>query len=679
MKMRATTRAGQKVRSWAQAVHGGRPAPRPKRGAALILAVEAIFLAAAVTTVLVQAVQTENMGTDDLLLRTQATYLAESAAEYSIKQLGQAVANRRALASGLNVQVLSGYLPGYAPNPGAGVPEVEFRVFRMGDDRSYQDTSGVDHRFQVYAVSGRALVPDPFNPEHYYESYVNKLVDLDKVPLFQYLAFYAKTDLEMLPGNDANWKGRVHSNRDIYVGVESGRALRYITDYFRASGAIRRTRKDTTPSASNHYMTGTVRIKRRGVADNAPVNDTNYPTIPARGALKTPDGSTVPLSVAPNGYDSSFPGYDGNGDGDVLDPSDLLSFGDGSYPRWDGTVATGAQGVPELAVPTDLSAYRPPESWETPTHRFNTSTNRWEPSATAATHVEGYYLSQANIVIANNRIYDGAGTDITSLVSPNPLSESQLFDGREYNSSQDGATQGRVTTTNIDISKLNQAVRSDTNAPLFPTTGGGSMIYAYRTDSTVKDPRGVRVKNGSVLNNKLTLVSEDPVYIQGNFNVGDGTNPKRGVAVMSDAVNLLSNEWNDSKTASSGLPVPTHTLQINTAMLCGNYETLVGKYNGGLENYPRFHEDWSTAGGNIDSQTGDYIKSRIRGAFVNLFESKLAKGKWVYGGNKYTAPKRDWDFDTDLLNENNLPPGFPISVEASRVVWWEGREMTWWP
>jgi hypothetical protein len=57
----------------------------------------------------------------------------------------------------------------------------------------------------------------------------------------------------------------------------------------------------------------------------------------------------------------------------------------------------------------------------------------------------------------------------------------------------------------------------------------------------------------------------------------------------------------------------------------------------------------------------------------------LAKGKWVYGGNKYTAPKRDWDFDTDLLNENNLPPGFPISVEASRVVWWEGREMTWWP
>jgi hypothetical protein len=486
----------------------------------------------------------------------------------------------------------------------------------------------------------------------------------------------------MLPGNDTNWKGRIHSNRDIYVGVESGRFLNLISNCLRSSGAIRRTRKDTTEADPGHYMTGTVRVKRKGVPDSAVVNDANYPTIPARGSVRTPDGNLVPVAAAPNGYDSSFFGYDGNGDGDVLDDSDLAGFAEGSSGRWDGTVATAANGVPELSAPTDISAFRPAAQGETAAYKFDSGTGQFVPaSGSDATHVKGYYHENADYVIRNDRIYDSNGVDITSVVSPNPLSQGQVFDGREYNSSEDGATQGRVAVTQIDIAKLNQAVRTDTNAQLFPPGGRGRMIYAYRTDATPRDPRGIRLRNGSFLNSKLTLASENPVYVQGDFNVydPDDSSKKKGVAILADSLNLLSNQWNDSKTASSELPVPTGTLEINAAVVAGGYESLVGKYNGGFENYPRFHEDWSSAGLNTDPDTNDWIKVRLRGSFISLFESHLARGLWVYGGRCYTAPKRDWDFDTDFLNSDYLPPGFPVSVMASRVVWWAGREMNWWP
>ena len=45
----------------------------------------------------------------------------------------------------------------------------------------------------------------------------------------------------------------------------------------------------------------------------------------------------------------------------------------------------------------------------------------------------------------------------------------------------------------------------------------------------------------------LTFASENPVYIQGNWNaIGVWTDPHAGTAVMSYAVTLLSNSWNDA-------------------------------------------------------------------------------------------------------------------------------------
>ena len=183
----------------------------------------------------------------------------------------------------------------------------------------------------------------------------------------------------------------------------------------------------------------------------------------------------------------------------------------------------------------------------------------------------------------------------------------------------------------------------------------------------------MRLTNGAVLNNKLTFVSESPVYIKGDFNKMAN---KKGAIILADSVNLLSNQWNDTKTKDTGLPLPSSDLEINAAMMTGAYETIApdvngnnSKYNGGFENFPRFHENWTGSGRAVN----------IRGSFISLFESTYGKGTWVYGGNKYTAPVRNWDFDKDFLRPENHPPGFPVSVGETRVAWWKGRNLQWWP
>ncbi|HYG73902.1 MAG TPA: hypothetical protein VEK08_02715 [Planctomycetota bacterium] len=672
------------------------------RGGALVIALEISLLIAVMTTVLVQNAMSENTGTDSLILDTQASYLAESGAEYSIRLLKYNIANNYPLPLGADKVVLSGFLPHYtqfAPDE-TPRPVCEYKVIRIEPtaSRSMVDVDGIGHHFQLYAVTGRGYIPDPVNPERYVEVFVNKMVDLDFVPLFQYLAFYNRFDMEILPGNDMNLRGRIHSNRDIYIGAQPGKKLILNSSSVKSSGSMHRHRKDKTTSSSDYFMEGTVQFKKKGVSESAPVNAANYPTMESVGKLKTPNNQTVPTSAAPSGYDSSFGGYDGNNDGKIDSNSDLPGFSNGVQSRWDGTVQVGANGVPVLEAPTDIRAYLPPVNGETPTHKKNPATGFMEPAASGGTDVPGSFMKMADMVIESNgsttRIRDGAGTVLFEQSGSNvtvnklqnstgnpvvPVTEKQMFDGREYSGGGAADANGMVKVTDIDVAKLNSAFRNDTPVPtrVFPTAAEnnvGSIIYAYRTDTTEKSPHGVRLSNGAELNNKLTFVSEDPVYIKGDFN--KTSNGKKGSIILADSVNLLSNQWDDSKTAGSPLPKPTGDLEVNAAMMTGAYETIApnasgagAKYNGGFENFPRFHEDWSGAGKAVN----------ILGSFVSLFTSTYGKGAWVYGGNKYTAPVRNWNFDKDFLKPENHPPGFPVSVGETRVAWWKGRNLKWWP
>lgn len=276
---------------------------------------------------------------------------------------------------------------------------------------------------------------------------------------------------------------------------------------------------------------------------------------------------------------------------------------------WNGTVKDGAHGVSEVEAPNIGSI-----------KAFDAGGN------------PGYYHENADLVIVDNQAFDTDGNPV--VLPAGAVTEVSMFDGRENQ---------YVTVTQIDISLLN-------TSGAFPANG---LLYAYRTDATQAQPNGVRLTNGSELAAPLTVVTEDPIYVQGDYNTVD----KKGAAVMSDAVNLLSNAWDDSKGPGS-LPGASDTL-FNLAMVTGNVPTPDGggSYSGGFENLPRFHENWS---GRTCS---------IRGSFIKIFESEIAVSPWSYGGQVYTAPGRDWLFDPDLNNVANMPPFTPNAVYFRRVTW----------
>jgi hypothetical protein len=153
----------------------------------------------------------------------------------------------------------------------------------------------------------------------------------------------------------------------------------------------------------------------------------------------------------------------------------------------------------------------------------------------------------------------------------------------------------------------------------------------------------------------LTIVTDQAIYIEGNYN----STRKVPAAFLADSLNVLSNSWNDSNSQKNLNKRVASNTTINAAFLAGTDLTggddgvagqSNGAYNGGLENYPRFHEKWS-------GRTLYYA-----GSFVSLNTPRHVDGAWVYGGMQYKAPGRAWNYDTDFNDAANLPPLTPRFV-----------------
>ncbi|KPL05907.1 hypothetical protein AMJ86_10410 [bacterium SM23_57] len=119
----------------------------------------------------------------------------------------------------------------------------------------------------------------------------------------------------------------------------------------------------------------------------------------------------------------------------------------------------------------------------------------------------------------------------------------------------------------------------------------------------------------------------------------------------------MSDNWDDgNSTKSLSYRVACET-RVNACIMTGNTETpFGGSYNGGLENLPRFLEHWS----------GRWF--HFSGSLVDMWYSDQATGPWGYGVY-YTAPYRDWHYDTDLLSPSNWPPGSPRVHTVQRGIW----------
>jgi hypothetical protein len=199
------------------------------------------------------------------------------------------------------------------------------------------------------------------------------------------------------------------------------------------------------------------------------------------------------------------------------------------------------------------------------------------------------------------------------------------------------------------------------------------------TSVTSTSRRGVKLVNGATLPSiGLSVVTPNIAYIQGDYNTGktatsqppsntatsytppvDNPSPvvsgynRAPAAVSGDAVNVLSNAWNDANSLLAVSSRAATSTTINTAIIAGNVPTTTSSYSGGIENFVRFHEDWGN----------DYLT--VYGAFALLYDSEQAKGPW--NAASYSPPSRRWYYDTNLQDHN--PPGFRIARTYERGQW----------
>jgi hypothetical protein len=277
------------------------------------------------------------------------------------------------------------------------------------------------------------------------------------------------------------------------------------------------------------------------------------------------------------------------------------------------------------------------------------------------------YWNQASVAIkidAGNNVTIGqpnADGTITAFNSSNSLY--QMFNGAISTNQpiQDNREAASVRLVTLDISRIEN--NTSGLSPTFKSSAFNGIVYIYDSSNASGSRRAVRLVNGSKIpSTGLTVASVNPVYIQGDFNTGgpppsdgspsDPTNPqvsgytRAPCSVIADAVNILSNSWNDANSfAGTGSRVASNTT-INAAILAGIVPTAApggdGSYSGGAENFPRFLEDWS-------SSILTYY-----GSMVELYKSQQSTGEWGRA-NVYVPPTRHWYFDSNF--KVRPPPG----------------------
>jgi hypothetical protein len=221
---------------------------------------------------------------------------------------------------------------------------------------------------------------------------------------------------------------------------------------------------------------------------------------------------------------------------------------------------------------------------------------------------------------------------------------------------------------------------------VFHLTVNGST---YNNASGNTSPYGFALTRGANLPGPLTIASDQAIYVQGDYNcnvlpldpatnglerrscrpndtltAGWEANPDQAAtvdriwqpaAVMADSLNVVSNNCVNSNNlldCGVGNTQPSAlSATIYSAFLSGVDTTNGSSYNGGLENYPRFHENWGGSAGQ---------RLFYRGSFVGLDIPEHVSGRW--GNQVYTPPARRWAYEPKFDDPTRLPPLAPRFV-----------------
>ncbi len=209
------------------------------------------------------------------------------------------------------------------------------------------------------------------------------------------------------------------------------------------------------------------------------------------------------------------------------------------------------------------------------------------------------------------------------------------------------------------------------------TTPWPGWYYAQAQDARENPPlffrRALKIVNGNKINLGncpngvvcgLTIVSENPAYVQGDYNansaVGGFNDPHVAAAVIADTLSFLSGNWNDVNSfafpydngfrsgqtswyrmgivAGKGINFPQPTGYSTPA----DYGT-----DGGVHNFLRYLENWA---GTLN----------YRGSIVSLYYNRQGVGVYKCCTTVYSPPTRAYNFDVEFLTPTLLPPRTPM-------------------
>jgi hypothetical protein len=203
-------------------------------------------------------------------------------------------------------------------------------------------------------------------------------------------------------------------------------------------------------------------------------------------------------------------------------------------------------------------------------------------------------------------------------------------------------------------------------APLDTTARPTTDVKASRVmvNRALLNRHALKLVNGSLGNivaPGLTVASENPVYIQGDYNANSAGfgNPHVATSVIADGVTLLSGNWSDAVSFSSPY---TPGNRARSAQSYYRVAIIAGKNAPFPKPSGAPAEDFGTDGGAHNFlrmlESGGTVN--YTGSIATFYYSRQAVGTYKGGTSVYGAPTRNFTFDTDFLDPALLPPLTPV-------------------
>ena len=627
--------------------------PEGERGLALLATLMVVVLIAVIIAAAVTASLSVTRSANADYRSARAFYAAEAGAEAILSQVEVALQDGN---------ISDAELAAIAPPVLEGFDFTGYVVEKVDSVRVEPITDG--GYAGLYSLTQDLAVTVPATDPAGHHARIVLGVKAQAIPIFQFGVFFQE-DLESHPSPPMNFYGRVHSNGNIYLSSDNSWYWEPVTT---PNEVIWGYKVDVSISFTN---------RRPGVF------------------IANAAGDSVNL------------------DFDSRDTPDAQQFKAKSSSSFDDRLRTNAYGLDSLNLP--LPEGIPPREIVRPREGDDGDLEKETKFAWVAdmyvTVDLGNTQGKSSICGAGG----GSGPHPTITVTrpsggavPNDVTKCAIFDfaWEPFYDSRDSLW---VDPLDLDITALRNWIIGN------PGANGTRIIYVEFKNAAVSNaPQTspslddiyfpiLRLRNGAQLPGPLTVATEYPIYVWGDYN----TINKQPAAVAGDSYSVLSNRANtcpvpggDSQnnpgwcdedhqvyrggnSSSDGVPdrtFPKRT-EIWTAILAGafpslcDYQTDAGctafwadLFGGALENYPRLQENWKN------------VELMYRGSIVALWTPVYSKylrddGTTVWfccSTSYYRPPIRNWGFDVALLVPDSLPPGTPVVGRIMRTSFREG-------